>query len=125
VCENLEAMRPERGNIYVNNSEKMDSAHKQGLRKECCAQKIDLERKKQGKKNSRLVLLDLERTKERIKTIYCANHFWKKSKSQGEKKNEQPLLCFSSLPSSTRGIRQCEKLGSFEKGKLKAEFAFQ
>lgn len=71
--------------------------HKQGLRKGCCAQKIDMERKKKGKKNSRSVLLNVERTKECIKTIYCANHFWKLSKRQGAEKNEQPLLCFPAI----------------------------
>lgn len=120
-------MKPERGNMYINEGENMDSTHTQGLRKGCCALNIDLERKKKGKKNSRFVLLDLETTKEYIKTIYFANHFWKLSKKQagvgGE--NEQPLLCFSSLPSLTRRIKQCEKLGSFENGKLKAGFAFQ
>lgn len=70
------------------------------------------------------MLLDLERTKDCIKTIYCANHFWKPSKRQGQKKNEQSILCFSSLPSLTRRVRQREKLGSFENGKLKAGFAF-
>lgn len=93
--ESLEAMRTERGGI--REGAKMDSTHKQGLRKGCCAQKIDLEKKKKRKKNSSSVMLDLERPKEHIKTMHCVNHFWKLSKRQGgkKKKNEQPLLYFS------------------------------
>lgn len=76
----------QRGNTYINKGEKMDDTHKQVLRKGCCAQKIDLQRKKEGGKTSRFVLVDLERTGECIKTMYCANHFQKLSKKQAEKK---------------------------------------
>lgn len=85
--ESLEAMRPERGSIHEG--AKMDSTHKQGLRKACCAQKIDLEKKR--KKNSSSVLLGLERPKEHTKTMHCANHIWKLSKRQGEKKRMNNL----------------------------------
>lgn len=73
----------------------MDGMHKQILRKGCCAQKIDLQRKKEWGANSQFVLIDLERTGERIKTMYCANHFWKLSKRQVEKKRINNLFSFS------------------------------
>lgn len=70
--------------MYIKKGAKMDGTYRQVLRKGCCAQKIDLQRKKEEGENQQICVI--RRRGECVKTTHTANHLWKLSKRQAEKK---------------------------------------
>lgn len=120
--ENSEAMRPERK--CIKKGEKMDVTHKQVLRKGCCAQKIDLQRKKGAEGTQQICVNRFREDRKMCKGhVLCKSLLETKQEASGKKKNEKLLLCFLSLPSLTGRIGNVKTWGAL-KLELKAGFAF-